>query len=237
MSGRASIYVNGERVTLLTAGALWFDACETLVVSDLHFEKGSNYAARGALLPPYDTRTTLRRVATLMKSLTPERVISLGDAFHDGGAEGRMDAEDAALLKSLTAAADWLWVLGNHDPEPPSRFAGTVETSARIGRLLFRHEPQPRAEAGEIAGHLHPVARVRTEGRMMRRRCFVTDGARLVMPAFGAYAGGLNVLDDAFAPLFDEFAAHVLGGDGVYPFWGAALVPDPGRAALGRRAG
>jgi hypothetical protein len=225
------IQVNGDQVTLLQAGALWLGATETLVVSDLHLEKGSNYAARGSLLPPYDTRTTLRRVATLMKRLKPARVVSLGDAFHDGGAEARMDVEDAALLSSLTAGAGWVWVLGNHDPEPPARFSGAVETAVRIGALVFRHEPQARAEAGEIAGHLHPVARVRTESRTMRRRCFVTDGARLVMPAFGAYAGGLNVLDEAFAPLFGDFAVHVLGGDGVYPFWGAALAPDPGLKA------
>lgn len=236
MSDRPFILVNGERVTLLTAGALWLDAAETLVFSDLHFEKGSHFAQRGVLLPPYDTRTTLRRVATLMKTLKPRRVVSLGDAFHDGAAEARMDAEDKALLASLTVGSDWLWILGNHDPEPPARFAGAVETAARIGGLLFRHEPALSAEAGEIAGHLHPVARVRTERGAIRRRCFVTDGARLVMPAFGAYAGGLNVLDGAFAPLFAEPVAHVLGGDGVYPFWGAGLLPDPGQA-VARRAG
>lgn len=236
MNLRASILVNGENVTLLTAGALWLPASETLIVSDLHLEKGSNWAARGSLLPPYDTRTTLRRVAALTKNLKPRTVISLGDAFHDGGAEARMDGEDADHLASLTTSTNWIWVLGNHDPEPPARFAGAVEAAVRIGALLFRHEPQPRAEAGEVAGHLHPVAKVRTESRTMRRRCFVTDGVRLVMPAFGAYAGGLNVLDEAFAPLFGEFAVHVLGGDGVYPFWGAALVPDPGMAGQARRA-
>ena len=237
MTARTSITVNGERLTLLTAGALWIDCVETLVVSDLHLEKGSNFAARGALLPPYDTRTTLRRIATLMKNLKPRRIISLGDAFHDAGAEARMETDDAAFLTGLTGAADWIWVLGNHDPEPPARFAGAVETALRLGGLLFRHEPQDRAEAGEIAGHLHPVARVRTESRTLRRRCFVSDGARLIMPAFGAYAGGLNVRDGAFAPLFAEPVAYLLGGDGVYPFWGAALVPDQGAVATARRAG
>ncbi len=236
MSERASILVNGERLVPLTSGALWRDLSATLVISDLHLEKGSNLAARGSLLPPYDTRTTLRRVATLMRNLKPRQVLSLGDAFHDGGAEARMDEEDAALLSDLAAAADWIWVLGNHDPEPPARFAGAVETAVRIGGLLFRHEPQARAEAGEIAGHFHPVARVRTQSRTMRRRCFVTDGVRLVMPAFGAYAGGLNVLDPAFTPFFSDFTVHVLGGDGVYPFWGKALVSDPASACSARRA-
>jgi DNA ligase-associated metallophosphoesterase len=236
MSERPYILVNGERVTLLTAGALWVDSQKALVFADLHFEKGSHYATKGVLLPPYDTRTTLRRIATLMKNLRPERVISLGDAFHDAGAESRLDEEDAGRLATLTAAADWLWILGNHDPEPPARFSGAVEAAARIGALLFRHEPQLPAEAGEVAGHLHPVARVRTERGAIRRRCYVTDGARLVMPAFGAYTGGLNVLDEAFSRLFAAPVAHVLGGDGVYPFWGPALLPDPGMS-LARRAG
>ncbi len=236
MNERAAILVNGERLTLLTAGALWRAKEETLVLSDLHFEKGSHFARKGVLLPPYDTRTTLRRIASLVKNLKPRRVVSLGDAFHDSGAEARMDGEDASLLAALTLVADWLWILGNHDPEPPARFAGSVETAVRLGALIFRHEPSLTAEAGEVAGHLHPVARVRTERGAIRRRCFVTDGARLIMPAFGAYAGGLNVLDDAFAPLFAEPVAHVLGGDGVYPFWGKALLPDPGQAAT-RRAG
>ena len=240
MSERPFILVNGERVTLLTAGALLLGDGETLVVSDLHFEKGSHFAAKGVLLPPYDTRTTLRRIATLMKNLKPRRVISLGDAFHDSAAEARMDENDASLLAALTGAADWLWILGNHDPEPPARFAGAVETAARIGGLLFRHEPAIAAEEGEVAGHLHPVARVRIEGSSLRRRCFATCGERLVMPAFGAYAGGLNVLDSAFSPLFEGFTAYLLGGRGVYPFAAGALEPDAAgrsRAAARRNAG
>lgn len=225
----AEISVNGEGLVALSAGALFWPARETLIVSDLHFEKGSHFATKGVLLPPYDTRTTLRRLAALVRTHAPKTVISLGDAFHDGGAEARMEADDSAALEALVGAANWVWILGNHDPSPPARFAGAVEQSLRIGRLLFRHEPAPRREKGEIAGHLHPAARVRAEGRLIRRRCFATDGDRLVMPAFGAYAGGLNVLDDAFAPLFGEVAAYVLGAAGVYAFSGGALVADTRR--------
>lgn len=221
------VSVNGEYLVALPAGALYFAAQETLIVSDLHFEKGSHFAAKGQLLPPYDTRSTLRRLATLMRAHPPQRVISLGDAFHDGGAESRMNEEDAELLRSLTLSADWIWMLGNHDPAPPARFAGGVEQALRIGRLTFRHEPMAGAEPGEIAGHLHPAARVRADTRVIRRRCFATDGERLIMPAFGAYAGGLNVLDEAFAPLFGEFTALILGGADVYPFPSGVLLLDP----------
>ncbi len=229
MTTGADIVLNGERLVALQAGALYWPARETLVVSDLHFEKGSHYAARGVLLPPYDTRTTLKRLATLIRTHAPRTVISLGDAFHDGEAEARMGADDNAALEALVGAAAWVWILGNHDPAPPRRFAGAVERSLRIGRLLFRHEPSPRKEPGEIAGHLHPAARVRAQGRLIRRRCFATDGDRLVMPALGAYAGGLNVLDAAFAPLFGDVTAYLLGAVGVYAFSGGALVADPRR--------
>lgn len=222
--------LHGETVVATQSGALYWPREETLVVSDLHLEKGSHFAARGVLLPPYDSLTTLRRLSVAVRDFAPKRVVSLGDAFHDADAELRMDESDAEILGALTRGCDWLWILGNHDPWPPARFAGAVETEMRLGALLFRHVPSPRPAPGEIAGHLHPAARVRLESRIVRRRCFVSDGASLVMPAFGAYAGGLNVLDRAFAPLFGAFSCFVLGGEGVYAFSEASLEPDPAPA-------
>lgn len=225
------IAVNGAALTPDPLGAAFWTAEKTLIVSDLHFEKGSAFAARGVLLPPYDTRATLRRLAALMERYQPARVISLGDAFHDGGAEARMDEADAAALERLVGAVEWIWVLGNHDPAPPKRFGGEVAIAKRIGQLIFRHEPTEGAAPGEVAGHLHPCARVITESRIQRRRCFATDGARLVMPAFGAYTGGLNVLDAAFAKIFLEPTAWAMGRRLVYPIAPRLLVEDPGDVA------
>jgi hypothetical protein len=231
----AMIEVGGEKFFATTAGALFDPARETLIVSDLHLEKGSAIAAKGALLPPYDTRTTLRRVAALAKALSPKMIISLGDAFHDAEADARMDDEDARLLDWLIARARWIWVLGNHDPAPPGRFAGECAHEWRLGAVDLRHEPAALRAEAEICGHLHPVARVRADGLLMRRRCFAGDGARLVMPAFGAYAGGLNVLDAAFDGLFGELNVHVLGGRSVYPFGRRALAPDVASQGIARR--
>lgn len=196
-------------------GALFWPREEALIVADLHFEKGSAYARRGVFLPPYDTRTTLKRLVVLCRLFKPRSVISLGDAFHDGDAEGRFDAEDASLLQSLLAAHRWIWILGNHDAAPPRSFEGDAMTEHRVGSLIFRHEPAADAN-GELCGHLHPCARIRTEKGTQRRRCFATDGSRMVLPAFGAYAGGLNILDEAFAPLFETPTAWALGAKGVY---------------------
>ncbi len=233
----AELTVNGARLTATTAGALYWPVEETLIVADLHFEKGTHFARRGVLLPPYDTRTTLKRLVVLAKRWRPKRIVSLGDAFHDPGAEARMDPADAALLDRLMEIVEWVWILGNHDPEPPARFRAAVESELVLGALTFRHEPTFGPAAGELCGHLHPCARVKASGRLIRRRCFVGDGARLILPAFGAYAGGLNVLDPAYDGLFEEPTAWVLGGRGVYPFRGAKLAPDgPGGLGIPWRA-
>ncbi len=230
----ATITVNGETLEATPAGALFWPARDALIVADLHFEKGSAFAERGVLLPPYDTRATLKRLAALCHALKPKQVISLGDAFHDANAECRMDEEDAAMLDGLMREANWLWILGNHDAEPPARFEARCEIEIRLGGLIFRHEPHERAAPGEIAGHLHPCARVVIEGRKLRRRCFAVGSDRLVMPALGAYTGGLNILYSAFAALFADPIAWVMGADGVYPIPQEKLAPDVIGGALNR---
>jgi DNA ligase-associated metallophosphoesterase len=186
---------------LRPAGALWLEAARMLAVADLHLEKGSAYAARGQMLPPFDTAETLSRLAEEVEALDPTHIVLLGDTFHDGRAEARLSADNLARLLTLARGRRLIWVVGNHDADGPARLPGDIVEELTIGRLLLRHEPLagPRCEA---AGHLHPAARVSTRGRSIRRRCFLTDGERVILPAFGAYAGGLNVRDRAFAGLF-----------------------------------
>jgi len=213
----SEIAVNGETLQLDASGALYWPAMRMLIFSDMHFEKGSSYARRGAMLPPYDTRATLGRVAALVKHYEPARIIALGDSFHDDEAADRLDSVEREMLLALSRVADWIWIAGNHDPEPPPWLGGQIAEEVAIGGLLFRHEPSAAPFAGEIAGHLHPCASVTRRGRTLRRRCFVSDGARLVMPAFGAYAGGLDVREMAVRTLFpDIFRAYVLGARQVY---------------------
>jgi DNA ligase-associated metallophosphoesterase len=200
-------------VTLLAdlSGALIWEEQSLLVVSDLHLEKGSSFAARGVLLPPYDTVATLSCLAAVIARHDPRIVIALGDSFHDCAAHERLSDSDRGALSALQARRDWIWISGNHDPAIPSDLGGVVATEVAIGPIAFRHEPT--GAAGEVAGHLHPKARVPTRGRTMERRCFACDGERAVMPAFGAYAGGLSIRDAAFAKIFPSsaFTAHVLG--------------------------
>jgi len=192
--------IAGALCALRPSGALWLAAARTLVVADLHFEKGSAYASRGQLLPPYDTRATLDRLEAEIAATQPTRLVLLGDSFHDAGAAERLDPADAQRIARLAWGRTLIWVVGNHDAEGLSGFAGEVADIVEVCGLTLRHEPLPGAAPGEVAGHLHPCAKVKSAGA--RRRCFVSDGERLVMPAFGAFAGGLNVRDAAFANLF-----------------------------------
>lgn len=194
--------VNGAEVVLRASGALWIAAARMLVVADLHLEKGSAYAARGQMLPPYDTRDTLARLAAEIAAARPEAVVLLGDTFHDRNSEDRLAAEDADRLRLLSGLTRLVWAVGNHDADGPQSLPGEVADEVMVAGLVLRHEPAEGPSPGEVAGHLHPCARVVASRGSVRRRCFVTDGERLVVPAFGAYAGGLSVRDAAFAGLF-----------------------------------
>lgn len=225
--GSLSVRVAGEACVLRCSGALWVPAFRALIAADLHLEKGSAFAMRGQMLPPYDSRATLDRLEAEIAELDPDRVILLGDSFHDARAIARMAPDDRARLDRLAAGRTWLWLEGNHDREAltqtdaAARLPGAVVGDLRLGALRLTHEPEaptPQDDRhGEVAGHLHPAARVAAYGRGVRRPCFVTDGSRIVLPAFGAFTGGLSVRDPAVAGLFTTPPlAAALGRDRVH---------------------
>jgi hypothetical protein len=208
------------------AGAIYWPEQGLLAVADLHLEKGSSFAARGQLLPPYDTAATLLRLAALIVRYAPRRVVALGDSFHDGGGPARLGDDDRASIRAMQHGRDWIWITGNHDPEPAANVGGRFEEKLALGPLTFRHLPS--GADGEVAGHLHPAARVAHRGRAVARRCFAADEKRMVMPAFGAFTGGLNIRDAAFAAVFGTlmFNAHMLGDGRLYSFAAKRCLPD-----------
>jgi DNA ligase-associated metallophosphoesterase len=214
----APIHIAGERLMLDPAGVLHWPARRLLCVADLHLEKGSAFAARGRLLPPYDTRETIARLLPLLRRYGPRRIVFLGDSFHDAQGCARLaDADRAALVQALDGI-DTTWVAGNHDPTPPVGLPGAAVEELCEAPLTFRHIPLPRA-VGEIAGHLHPRATAPTRAGGVARACFVSDGRRVLLPAFGAYAGGLDTTDPAIAGLFPRGGrAFLLGGERLYSF-------------------
>jgi hypothetical protein len=225
--GGVALELAGAEALLRPSGALWLAAERLLIVADLHLEKGSAYAARGQLLPPYDTRETLARLAAEVAQLRPRAIVLLGDSFHDRAAEARLHAEDVRALTTLAAVAELIWVVGNHDADGPQALPGQSAACWTAAGLSLVHEPAAAPRYGEVAGHLHPCARIRGRAASVRRRCFVSDGERLVMPAFGAFAGGLNVLDRAYASLFRRAPlAMALGARRVHAVGWGQLGPD-----------
>jgi uncharacterized protein len=224
----AGLMLAGEMLTLDRTGALWLEAHRTLVVSDLHLEKGSCFAERsGQFLPPYDTRETLSCLHEVIQRLDPACVVALGDSFHDARGPERLEPGDRAIVAALQTGRDWIWIAGNHDAKVSEGLGGSHCESITIGGLTLRHEPDRDGADGEVAGHLHPCGKVTMRGRSVRRRCFVTDERRLVMPAFGAFTGGLNVRAAAFDPLFPRgFTAHLLGDGRVFAIGRAMLGKD-----------
>lgn len=227
--GGSRFTIQSETLVGLPSGAAWWPATGTLIVADMHFEKGSSFARRGSLLPPFDTGATLSRLEADVAATTPRRVISLGDAFHDPFGPERLEAGARARLAALQAGREWLWIDGNHDAATIAEIGGERASEAAIGALVFRHEPAPGATSaavGELAGHLHPAARVKVASGTVRRHCFATDGRRAILPAYGSLAGGLDLASSAFAGLFevDRLVAHLLGAGCVHAMPARTIV-------------
>lgn len=224
------LHFMGERLMLDPLGAVWWPAARLLAVADLHLEKGSAAATQGRLVPPWDTRVTLDRLALLLRRHRPARVVALGDSFHDVHGAGRMGQADATRLHAMAAAAEFVWVLGNHDPAPAG-IAGIVTEVWTEGPFTFRHEAVRGAE-GELCGHHHPKASVVTRAGTITRPCFVSDQRRLMLPSLGAYTGGLDLQHPAIAQLFHcTGRAFLLGQDRLFSFALTQTVPGARAAA------
>jgi len=214
----APIHLAGERLMLDPAGALFWPATALLAISDLHLEKGSSYARHGQLLPPWDTHATLDRLTLLLRRYHPRIVIALGDSFHDADGSSRLPSGELSRLRSMTEAHHFVWVQGNHDPSPPQGLGGEWVEAFATSTLAFRHQATPGAQ-GEISGHHHPKAAIPARGGSVSRPCFVADRHRLMMPAFGAYTGGLDVRDPAIARLFPrDGRVFLLGRERLFSF-------------------
>jgi len=182
----------GVAFQALSSGALYWPARRALLVADLHLEKGSWFAARGQMLPPYDSIATLNAVAQAVDRTDARELWCLGDSFHDAAGCERLSGDAQAALRALTARVDWHWIVGNHDPLFSDCFGGTVADEVLLDGIMLRHEARVGEARPELSGHFHPKLRVNMRGRSVARRCFVATSTKLILPAFGALTGGLD---------------------------------------------
>lgn len=220
----SQILFGGQSFLPLLSGALFWPSENALLVADLHLEKMSSFARDGQLLPPYDTGMTLLRLEKDLKATGARRLIALGDSFHRDEGTATLQASDRAWLSTMMENVDWIWLSGNHDPSPHT-LGGTCGPSLEANGITLLHEPKKGA-AGQIAGHLHPAARIRVNGRSIRKACFVADENLMILPAYGSSTGTLNIMSQAFIGLFQfsKLQVVMLGQDKTYPISPKRLV-------------
>lgn len=208
------IVFGGHQLVLHPSGALFWPARGLMVVADLHLEKGSHYARRQYFLPPYDSRETLGRLLDVQEAAGNYRILVLGDGFHDNDGFSRLGPEERELFATLQQR-DLLWVRGNHDRDLlPGSLA--VSDFYEDSGLVFRHEATLDG-FNEISAHFHPKVEMGRTGNFMSFRCFVADERKLILPAFGAYTGGLSANNPAIRAHFPQgFSLYALGRKQVY---------------------
>ena len=223
----------GEEFWLTTGRALYWRREAALLVADLHLEKASFFAQVGQLLPPYDSRETLERVAAAIKETGARRVYTLGDNFHDSAGPERLEPHAAGMLAALTRAVDWVWITGNHDASMEAKAGGTLAEELEIAGVVLRHRAQAGETRPELSGHFHPRLQLTVHHKRIRRPCAVVSrgignhGGRMILPAFGALTGGMDAGDpailSALQPANEIDAVLPAGGKLVrFPLWRAA---------------
>ena len=200
-----------HRFSIVAPAALYWPAKNALLVADLHLEKASFFARQGQMLPPYDSQATLAELAGLVSETGATRVFCLGDNYHDGGGEARLEPEAAEQLSAMTAALDWVWITGNHDRDVAGLWGGKVVDEWTGEGLALRLEATAGSHLPEISGHYHPKIRIAARGRHLSRRCFVKGRHHLIMPAFGALTGGMAAHDPVIEACVGGPAEAIIG--------------------------
>lgn len=217
----------GDELRLVQGRALFWPRESALLVADLHLEKASFFARHGQLLPPYDSRETLERLALAIRETGARRVFALGDSFHDSRGTNRIEPHAAGMLAALTRATDWVWITGNHDAQMEAAAGGVLAGEVELGGFVLRHHARKGEVRPELSGHFHPRLTVSARGRRIARPCAVRSENRLILPAFGALTGGMDAADPAILGAMQparQIDALLAAGSRVlsYPLWRAA---------------
>ncbi|MBI4724960.1 MAG: phosphoesterase [Rhodomicrobium sp.] len=226
-TGASRVLLSGKSLVADPTGALYWPAENTLVVADLQLSNCSYLEGEDVLLPPYDTASAFEKLEEALDRYDPARVVALGNSFAGITSDG-LSPHRSDWLQDMMEGRDWYWVVSHDYGAPPERIGGTVVPQMMLGGIKFRADAVRAHVANEIAGGLHPVAQVSQYGHLVRGRCFVGNGMRLILPSMGNYSSGANVLGSAFDPLLGQGGLFVwfISQDRVHPVAPPQLVED-----------
>ena len=208
--------ISENELVAMPSGALWWPAQSILCVSDLHFGKSNRLARIGqSWIPPYENQDTLLRLETDLETTSAKKIICLGDSFDDNEASQSLPSDELLWITKMQAGREWIWISGNHDPSPKN-LGGSFLNYLKIGKLYFQHIASAE-ERFEISGHYHPKIRVNIKGQSFKRRCFLVDEKRLILPAYGTYTGGLYCNRDPLRSIMQQKAIALMTGKEIYP--------------------
>ncbi len=225
--GASRVLLCGKSLIADPTGAIFWPAENTLIIADLQLSGGSYLDGHDVLLPPYDTASSFEKLEEALDRYDPERVVVLGNSF-EGLGSGGLSAHRRDWLQDMIEGRDWYWVIGGENAGLPAGIDGEAVPHLTVSGIKFRAQAIRAPVANEIAGGLHPVAQVSQYGHVVRGRCFVTNGMRLLMPSVGNYSAGRNVLSAAFDPYLAQGALFVwhLSQGRVQPVAPPQLIDD-----------
>ncbi len=189
----------------------------------MHLEKGSSYAETGQLIPPFDSEATLNKLIYSMKINKINKIILLGDTFHDEGALERMDLKSQGLLRYILDNYNVIFILGNHENKMKLEKI-TFYHDYVIDNIHFTHEAKLNNQY-QVSGHFHPVASVKVGSKKITEKCLIHSKNHLILPSFGTFTGGLNINSNIMKPyLSNYYDIFMLGKKSVYKFTNLNLV-------------
>lgn len=211
-----SITLEDEQLWLLADKAVYWPARQSLLIADAHFGKASAYRSLGQPVPQGTTSENLQRLDRLLAAFPCTHLIFLGDFLHGPGSHASGTLGALGAWRARHAELPITLIRGNHDQragDPPADLRiDVVPEPLLMGPFALQHEPDAHPSHHVLAGHVHPVYRLRGRGRQsLRLPCFQVGKRISLLPAFGAFTGGYAVEQD------NERRIFVIGDQAVWP--------------------
>nr|WP_315256388.1 ligase-associated DNA damage response endonuclease PdeM [uncultured Duganella sp.] len=209
-----AIVIAGEELLMLPQKALYWPREAMLIIADIHFGKAASFRALGVPVPSGTTTANLLALEDLMARHPVRQIIFLGDFLHAKAAHATATLAAMQVWRERHPDVRLTLVRGNHDAragDPPDRLDITmVDEPHVIGPFAFCHHPDILVPSYVLAGHVHPVYRLRSGWDSLLLPCFLVGTERMVLPSFGAFTGGHPVAPQPGERLFVTSGEAVL---------------------------